>query len=206
MAHMDLIDVDIREKITEIGRFWRKSGNNRRISEDVLKLWDRLITEWADAEDMPLVIRKGSLRGRSFMNSGREIIISDNTFAIWVYSKALRMSETQNPKNISLDDIREMLRKDEIPFVYALSKEDRNNKEVKYRKALGRDALSDAEFKWKLCHIDPVGLNCRKPIAEMDIESLIDHFIKYANPKNMFILPKEIGGLGEVKEFINEQK
>ena len=30
--------------------------------------------------------------------------------------------------------------------------------------------------------------------------------LTYANPMNMFILPKEIGGLGEIQEFIDEQK
>ncbi len=30
--------------------------------------------------------------------------------------------------------------------------------------------------------------------------------MRYANPMNMFILPKEIGGLGEIQEFIDEQR
>lgn len=40
----------------------------------------------------------------------------------------------------------------------------------------------------------------------MDINELIMYFKRYANPMNMFLLPKEIGGLGEIQEFIDEQR
>ena len=56
------------------------------------------------------------------------------------------------------------------------------------------------------CHIEPVGKNSRKNIADLDINEIIKYFERYANPMNMFILPKEIGGLGEIQEFIDEQK
>lgn len=97
-----------------------------------------------------------------------------------------------------------MLENNEIPIVYILSKEDR--KSAKYTKTLGKFSLSDADTKWKLCHIEPVGLNSRKSIDDIEIGELKDYFKKYANPKNMFLLPKEIGGLGEIQEFIDEQK
>ena len=32
----------------------------------------------------------------------------------------------------------------------------------------------------------------------IDIHSIEEHFRKYANPYNMFVLPKEIGDLGEI--------
>ena len=40
----------------------------------------------------------------------------------------------------------------------------------------------------------------------MEIEIIEEHFMKLANPRNMFLVPLEIGGLGEIQEFINEQK
>lgn len=49
-------------------------------------------------------------------------------------------------------------------------------------------------------------VNSRKNIADLDINEIIKYFERYANPMNMFILPKEIGGLGEIQEFIDEQK
>lgn len=43
------------------------------------------------------------------------------------------------------------------------------------------------------------GMNSRKNIADLDINKIIKYFERYANPMNMFILPKEIGGLGEIQ-------
>ena len=59
--------------------------------------------------------------------------------------------------------------------------------------------------EWKLCHIEPVGFNSNKSIEELDIKDIQEHFRKYANPNNMFVLPKEIGDLGEIQIFIDEQ-
>lgn len=89
-------------------------------------------------------------------------------------------------------------------MVYALTKDDKIK--ATYTKTLGKDAISDTNSKWKLCHIEPVGLNSRKKINDLDINEIIKYFKRYANPMNMFILPKEIGGLGEIQEFIEEQK
>ena len=41
-------------------------------------------------------------------------------------------------------------------------------------------------------------LTVQKSINEIDIHSIEEHFHKYANPYNMFVLPKEIGDLGEI--------
>lgn len=59
---------------------------------------------------------------------------------------------------------------------------------------------------WKLCHIESIGLNTNTPIIDLDIEVIKEHFRKYVNPKNMFVLPKEIGDLGEIEAFIEQQK
>ena len=41
---------------------------------------------------MPLIVRKDiKFRGQSFIHpTGREIIVSDNTFAIWVYGQVMK--------------------------------------------------------------------------------------------------------------------
>ena len=194
----DFIGIEIRNKIKELGRLWKESNNNFQIPMRVLNSWEQLISDWAKDTSMPLIIRKGSTRGQEFEHSsGRKIIMSDNTFALWVYHNVLKL------KTFAVDEIKEMLIHNNIPMVYALTKEDK--KIAKYTKTLGKFSLSDADSKWKLCHIKPVGLNSRKPIKDFPIDTLIEHFKRYANPKNMFLLPKEIGGLGEIQEFINEQ-
>ena len=43
-------------------------------------------------------------------------------------------------------------------------------------------------------------------IEDLEISDIEDHFRKYVNPNNMFVLPKEIGYLGEIDVFIEEQK
>lgn len=72
----------------------------------------------------------------------------------------------------------------------------------KYTKPLGNFSLPG----WKLCHIEPIGFNTNKSLEEIDINDLKEHFRKYASPRNMFVLPKEIGYLGELPIFIEEQK
>ena len=72
----------------------------------------------------------------------------------------------------------------------------------KYTKPLGRHSL----LNWKLCHIQPVGFNTNTSIEDLDISEIKEHFRKYVNPNNMFVLPKEIGYLGEIDVFIEEQK
>ena len=74
-------------------------------------------------------------------------------------------------------------------------------------KAKYKKVLEDNEtIGWTLCHKDAVGFNNKEKIESMNIDTIKQHFLKYASPKNMFLLPREIGFLGELKEFIEEQK
>lgn len=195
------IDIEIKTKITELGSLWKHSKNNPQslVSESTLEEWDQLILKWAEDENLPLIIRRSGIRGQEFKHpSGRKIIISDNTFALWVYHNVL------SNQTFTIGEIKSMLNNNEVPMVYALKKEEKGI--TRHTKTLGKYSLSEGDSKWKLCHIIPVGLNSRKGIEEFDIETIKKHFINYANPRNMFVLPKEIGGLGEIQEFINEQK
>lgn len=196
MPAKDLVGEEIRMKIREIGRLWRNSPSNPQINDDVLKDWNNLIEEWIADKDMPLIIRKEtSKRGQAFMHPcGREIIVSDNTAAIWVYSNVLK------GKVFTLSQVKELLKRNELPVVFMQTEEIRAK--AKYTKQLGSYALSG----WKLCHIQSVGLNTNKSIEELNISEIEDHFRKYANPNNMFVLPKEIGYLGEIDVFIEEQR
>ena len=191
----DFIGDGIREKIREIGRLWRMSEHNPHIDNDVLQNWEHVIDEWIVDTNMPLIIRKDTnKRGQSFIHpSGREIIVSDNTFAIWVYYCVM------NGKTYTFSQLKEMLSSNEIPMVFMRTKD--ILEKGKYTKPLGVYSLPE----WKLCHIEPVGFNSNKSIEELDIKDIQEHFRKYANPNNMFVLPKEIGDLGEIQIFIDEQ-
>ncbi len=195
MPKKDLVGEEIRMKIKEIGILWRNSPNNPQIDIEVLKNWDNLIEEWIADKDMPLIIRKEtSKRGQSFVHPcGREIIVSDNTVAIWTYNNVLK------GKVFTLPQIKELLKLNELPIVFMATKAIEAN--AKYTKPLGSHVLSN----WRICHIQPVGFNTNTSIEELEISDIEDHFRKYVNPNNMFILPKEIGYLGEIDVFINEQ-
>ena len=193
----DLIGNEIREKIREIGALWRNSQHNPQIDNEVLNHWNNVILEWNDDEGMPLVIRKDAnkLKGMSITHPcGREIIVSDNTFAIWVYNRVL------NNITYSLSQLKEMLYDNEIPMVFMLTKG--MTEKATFNKPLGAFSLPE----WKLCHIEPVGFNTNKAIEELSLIDIKEHFKKYASPSNMFVLPKEIGDLGEIQIFIDEQR
>ena len=192
----DLIGNEIREKIREIGELWRNSEYNPQINNEVLNHWKSVIIEWSENEEMPLIVRKDiKLRGMSITHpSRRDVIVSDNTFAIWVYNRVM------NNITYTLEQLKEMLIENEIPMVFMQTKE--MMEKARFTKPLGSFSLPE----WKLCHIEPVGFNSNKSIEELSIIEIKEHFKKYASPSNMFVLPKEIGDLGEIQIFIDEQR
>lgn len=104
-------------------------------------------------------------------------------------------SEALNGNTYELSKLRCKLANEEIPMIFALNKKEKAKLESisGYTKTLGKNPL----FGFKLCHIKPVGLNS-KEIKNIDINEIIKYFKRYANPINMFLLPKDIGGLGEI--------
>lgn len=191
-----LVSAEIRQKIKEIAVLWKKSKSNPKTSEDVIKAWNKVILEWVEDESLPLVVRRSKdKRGHVYTHStGRKIIVSDNTAATWVMYNVL------NGKTLTLDNIKDILKRKELPIAFAFKKEEIDG--ATYTKTQGKYALP----YWNVCHIDPVGLKTRGEIKDMDIESLKNHFKKFLSPGNMFIVPKSIAGLGEVQDFIDIQQ
>lgn len=189
---IDYVGKEIRDKIREIGKLWNNSPNKRIFPEPAYSNWSELIKFWKDCPELPLIVRKNTEhKGESVIHpSGREIIFADNSFATWVICNVLEN------KSISLIEIKKLLDNDEIPFMMVA------NKNAKYKKKQAPN-ITDG---WKLCHKEEVGFKTRKSVLEIDIETIKKKFFLYANPKNMFLLPKDIGGIGEIKEFIEEQK
>lgn len=193
---IDLVGNEIREKIREIGKLWYNSPNKKKISKEVADYWENLIKEWINDKELPLIVRKETnLKGQEIEHpAGRKIIFADNSFAIWVLCNVI------NNKKYSLEEIKNMLKADEIPFMFIAA--EKFTLKAKYKKALGTNEISG----WTLCHKDGIGFNNKLKISDIGIKEIEEHFYKYANPNNMFVLPKEIGFLGELKEFIEEQK
>lgn len=193
------IDETIKEKIREIGHLWKISNSQPKINKRVLSKWEKIIYSWKDDSSLPLIIRnKQRSRGSEIKHksTGRSIIFSDNSFAKWVYENVM------DEKIFTLDEIRQKLKDDEIPISLVIKTSEKEK--AKYKKTLGKKSVN--KRGWKLCHIAPIGLKNSILAENRDIKELEDHFIKFANPKNMFLLPLEIGFLGEIQEFIDEQK
>ncbi len=92
-----------------------------------------------------------------------------------------------------------MQERDQIPVALALEKSEKGV--ATYKCCLpGRGNLN--KRGWKLCHIEGVGLLERKETGELPIEKLEDRFRKLLSPRNMFVVPKDRSGLGELPEMI----
>lgn len=64
---MDFVGAVIRNKIKELGQLWKSSENHVNVSIDVLNSWDTLISEWAEDESMPLIIRKVAVEDKNLL-------------------------------------------------------------------------------------------------------------------------------------------
>ena len=191
------MSADIRDRIIEIAELWKKSKSNPKTSVDVINSWNNVVSKWVEDESMPLIIRRSKdKRGHVYKHrvTKRKIIVSDNSPATWVMFNVL------NGKKLSLDEIKEILKKDQLPIAFLLKKDERE--EAHYTKTQDEFALP----YWNVCHIDPVGLKIKGDIEDIKIEILKEHFIKFLSPGNMFIVPKSIAGLGEVQDFIDVQR
>lgn len=155
-----------------------------------------MVDAWLGATDIPIIVRKsGGLRGSEIEHkTGRRIITSDNSPAQWACYLAMLDIV---PK---LNDIRDFLTRDRLPISFAVKKAERDA--IRYRCTLGKFSLN--KYGWRLCHKEPVGLNTKNDISQIDIEILNKSFLYLMKPSNFFLLPMEWGGLGESPEFIAE--
>lgn len=184
--------------IRELAIDWRDSPMRPRLSEEVVQHWDRLIEEWVNEPTVPLLIRKGGNRGELFYhNIGRPLVIVDNSPANWCFASALL------GRCPTLPEIHKALENHDIPVAMIFKKEELPF--ATYRGSLGRtgDIPNLNSLGWKVCHINSVGLNNRTSAAATPISSLIQQTRAFLNPRNMFLVPKIYGGLGELPEFLH---
>ena len=168
-------------------------GCLRFVEESVRVRWKKLLDEWELAEDIPLLVRKGSGKRGSVVlhESGRELVLCDNSPAQWGCWLAVA------GRLLSVAEVRESFKRDEIPVAMVLTRKERE--QARYRCSLGEYNVN--VHGWKLCHIEPVGMNARKPLEELPITQVQAAFRNFLDPANYFLLAKPLGGLGEVKVF-----
>jgi hypothetical protein len=190
------ISSELSDKLREVGRLWASSKHRPRIQPEVKRHWDGLIDAWADS-DLPLVVRKSSsLRGGAIAHSGgRSIIFADNSPAQWAFMRAFRGFK------YSLEEISSQIESGRIPFAFATKRSEKS--QMKYKGTLSAaDNLN--KRRWKLCHIDGVGLRSATLLEDFKIELLVNHFRLLLKPSNHFLVPLSWTGLGELPEVIDE--
>lgn len=187
--------------LTELGYQWARSRSRPRATREVSRGWDELIERWI-ASDIPLIIRKASKgRGAEHVHQGslRSYTYADNTPANWVMELAIWEGTVP-----TLTDIRAMFEGGRMPLAMAFKKSEKEA--VKYTTGGLRKALRPNAQGWKVCHIDPVSPTSDRKIEELDLEFLHKHFRRFLRPANMFLIPKRLGGVGEVDVFVDQIK
>ncbi len=191
---------ELRHKASELGALWAASDMRPRVKNSVQEQWDRLIDDWIAAKDLPLALRKQAqsyARGSvvTHTETGREIIWTDNSPAQWAFFSAWRSIQ------YSLDNVRELLASNKIPFAFASKRSDNN---VKHRGTVGNCKVDLSKLGWKLCHIKRVSINARTIPQELAVHKLEEHFALLMKPSNHFVVPKQWSGFGEIPEVIHE--
>ncbi len=160
--------------------------------------WDNLVEEWVKDSKLPLYIRKSGdkyLRGSEIIHkSGRILIPVDNGPAHWVFCMCI------NKKLINIKKVSNLIKKDKIPVAYILKKGEA--KSSKY-KCTEHSIDTPNKKGWKIAHKEPIGLNTRRKLKEIDINILERHFTKFMSPSNIFLVPLPYAGLAEIKEVID---
>ncbi len=161
----------------------------------IIQAWDDLIQKWCLDERLPLLIRQSrSPRGVVVSHvTGRCMVPVDNSTAVWVFAQAIRKI------TFTVQEIAELLQRDQIPIAMVLKTSERN--QARYRCKLQKaDNLNQAG--WYVAHKKSVGLNTSKDLTTIPLQILVDHFRAFLSPANMFLVPKELSGLGELPEMI----
>lgn len=198
LKRSDALQLDeFAEQLKNAGAILEKLTRQCQPSKEAVVHWHKLVSAWAADQTMPLYIRKINAkyaRGAEFKHkkTGRLIICADNGPAHWTIAMAA------NENLLELEQVKMMIAADAIPIAFALGSRE---KDSKYRFCKHEVDFPNKKG-WKVSHIKEIGLGTRKPITELPIAELKEHFINFLSPANMFLVPLQYGGLAEVAEVI----
>lgn len=181
----------MRASLTDLGEQWKNDPERPAVDPDIELRYEEVLRQWIEHEGMPLLIRKHRKnRGHRLIHvTGRVFVPVDNSPANWFLSNAL------NKQDIELKDIVRSLDEGTLPVGMVVEKGGT------YTGRLGKMLLPDLNaLGWKICHIHPIGIG-RGDLTQMDMALLKEHMQKFLSIKNMFLIPKSHGGLGEVPEM-----
>ena len=174
---------DLKEPLAELGRRWAKSPYRLRPEPPVSRKWERLLDAWVANPKLPLIIRNsGRRKEHTTCSNGREVIFSDNTPAIWSFELALN-GQVPDIQSWSSGNIH-----GHIPLSFVT------------KGPLGKQNLY--KLGWSVRHIKPVSDRKRIRVEDSPVERLEGMFRRLLSPANIFLIPKEISGAGELPQVI----
>lgn len=192
------LDEYSRVALRRLASNWRESPRRPSISGHDALAWHSVVQEWVQDRTLPLLVRRPRYgRGREITHScGRVLVPTDDTPAMYLLSLAM---EQRRP---SCESLAAALRNGRFPVALSLTDEERRN--ARYTgTAQTMDAPNLNELGYSVCHITHVGLR-RVPLEERTEVELVAHSLLLLSPVNMFVVPKEYAGLGELPEFVDE--
>lgn len=198
LARFNGLDEYSRVALRRLASNWRESPARPCITGQDALAWHAVMQEWVRDRSLPLLVRRPRLgRGREIgHHSGRIVIPTDDSPAMYMLSLAM---ERRLPSRQTLLDALESGR---MPVAAALTAEERQN--ARYRGTVANmDAPNLLELGYSICHITQVGLR-RFPLAERTEIELVAHSLLFLSPVNMFVVPRQYAGVGELPEFIDE--
>lgn len=173
---------ELREPLADLGERWAASRHRPRPQPDILVAWDKLLSDWVQS-DLPLVLRDQARRGETLAHiSGRLLIFGDNSPANWSFGLALRGIVP------SIEDIVAVGVAEIVPLSFLAKGE-------AAKRNLNRAG-------WKVCHINPVSDRKRTKPENSELDRLAAGFVRFLSPRNIFLIPKQISGAGELPEVI----
>lgn len=192
------LDEYSRVALRRLASNWRESPTRPHVSGFDALRWHAVLQDWVRNRDMPLLVRRPRLgRGREMRHrSGRILVPTDDSSAMYLLSLAM---ERRTP---DCGTIRDALVSGRMPVAGALTDEERA--QARYTGTVTTmDAPNLNELGYSVCHITHVGLR-RVPLEERTEVELVAHSLLFLSPVNMFVVPKEYAGLGELPEFVDE--
>lgn len=182
----------------ELAVTWFSHPARPRLDRESADLWTQLVDWWIVESEHPLPIRSRSTGRRGSVSNlaGRRVVFVDNSPAQWIFARAV--VDSWRPTREELDTA---LSERQMPVAQILRQVERALAEWTTTLAT---APSTGTLGWRLHHIDPVATG--RPIERWSVDDVTDHARRFLNPSNMFVLPAELKGLGEVPAFIEAMR
>ncbi|MBI2684856.1 MAG: hypothetical protein HYX27_00965 [Acidobacteria bacterium] len=192
------LDEYSRVALRRLASNWRESPTRPSVAGSDAIRWHSTVEDWVRDRNMPLLIRRPRCgRGCEITHrSGRMLVPADNSAAMYMLSLAMERREP------SLHILRNGLLTGRMPVAVSLTGQER--RQARYTGTVSEmDAPNLFGLGYAVCHVTQVGLR-RVPIEDRTEIELIAHSLLFLSPLNMFVVPKEYAGLGELPEFIDE--